>query len=143
MIFKPELAQKILSGEKTQTRRLVKDSEKCLDGITVSKTWVHKIIGAAPTDHRAWIPYHLKWQVGRDYAIQPGRGKKAIGRLRLLSIRREFLQDISEKDARAEGVGEWGCDTIEMFQNLWDSINKSGARWEDNPEVWVLEFEAA
>lgn len=45
----------------------------------------------------------LRWQVGNIYAIQPGRGKQAIARFRLLDIKLEDVRNISLKDARAEG----------------------------------------
>jgi hypothetical protein len=40
-----------------------------------------------------------------------------------------------------KGERYWGCDTVEVFQDLWDSINaKCGYSWEINPWVWVIEF---
>lgn len=88
----------------------------------------------------------IKWQVGRTYAIQTGRGIKAIGRFELLAIRREPLRDISEQDIIAEGVEFWpdnprwyGCSPRTIFAELWDRINKrKGKRWRDNPDVWPL-----
>jgi len=86
----------------------------------------------------------------KTYAVQPGRGKKAVGRIRITAIRRERVQDIRELDAEAE-MGfrvpirhfMWGVTTKQKFAKLWNSIHtKRGTRWEDNPEVWVLEFEA-
>ena len=67
-------------------------------------------------------------------------------RIRMTAISRERLQDISEADMRAEGLE--GLDTLAVkrlnFTLLWDSVHtKPGARWQDNPEVWVLEFELA
>ena len=62
--------------------------------------------------------------------------------LRVLDVRVERVQRITDREARAEGVGEWGCDTIEVFQDLWDSINaRRGHAWDTNPWVWVVEFE--
>jgi hypothetical protein len=83
--------------------------------------------------------------------------------LRITNIRVERVQDISEKDARAEGVSDPGkylgyydgsmvldCDPDEEnektyrggFAFLWDSINiRRGFGWEVNPWVWVVEFE--
>lgn len=137
MIFKDELCQAVLDGNKTQTRRLVRVEERYISN------------GAIPATVYAW--HKIKWQVGRTYAIQPGRGKKAVGRFRLTEIRQERLQDIDEAGAIAEGVqrGKWykaGDLSVffsarEMFGALWDSIHRKGDRWVDNPEVWVLEFE--
>jgi hypothetical protein len=74
-------------------------------------------------------------------------------RIRLLDIRQERVQEISEDDAWAEGcpwsraMGQYNpayevLDPREWYANLWDSINtKPGTRWADNPEVWAITFE--
>lgn len=70
--------------------------------------------------------------------------------LRVESIRVERLQDISEEDARAEGV-DWSHPPREAaydrhardaFHRLWESINgeRPGCSWEENPWVWVVTF---
>lgn len=55
----------------------------------------------------------------------------------MVSGSRQWVQDITEVDARAEGV-----DSVTTYQALWESINgkTKGARWQDNPWVWVYEF---
>ena len=80
--------------------------------------------------------------------------------LRVTSVRVERVQDISEDDARAEGVSElplqegapgawWRVPGTGMgphhsaraaFKALWESINGAES-WEANPFVWVVGFE--
>lgn len=68
--------------------------------------------------------------------------------LRIADVRVERLQDITEDDARAEGVGyknpgylpgtkgNW----IGSFAYLWNHLNGPDA-WNANPWVWVINFE--
>ena len=61
--------------------------------------------------------------------------------LEITEVRVERLQDISEDDARAEGVEYEDCWTTyrQAFEGLWCKINGSGS-WDANPWVWVIEF---
>ena len=74
--------------------------------------------------------------------------------LEITGVRVERLQDISEADAKAEGVTRipypdrfLGPDGVShenpvhrsLFRDLWKQINGAGS-WEANPWVWVVEF---
>lgn len=72
--------------------------------------------------------------------------------LEITGVRVERLQDISEDDARAEGIPPFVPEDIgsaafkegprwyrHNFEDLWQSINGPGS-WDANPWVWVVEF---
>ena len=74
--------------------------------------------------------------------------------IRITAIRREHLQSITPADARLEGAPEtsghpafyaFGMQSyVRWFAALWDDLNgkrPGGARFADNPDVWVLSFE--
>ena len=67
--------------------------------------------------------------------------------LRITNVRVERLQDISDKDAKEEGVtpneGMFFKRVErydEAFNRLWESIHGEES-WNSNPWVWVIEFE--
>lgn len=77
--------------------------------------------------------------------------------LKVTNVRVERLQEITEEDARAEGITEYiiqfkskfteaendtwrNRTTTENFAALWDSINGKRYSWESNPWVWRVEF---
>jgi hypothetical protein len=96
VIFKQEMLDKILAGEKTVTRRPVKYNES----------------GKA-------LP--CKYQVGKTYAIQPGRGKKAMGRLQVKSIGLPApALGLTEAEAWREGfesVGHFNAFLVGLYGN--------------------------
>lgn len=114
----------IRAGHKTQTRRIRKPGHGSSGRAEGTELTITEAAG---------------YSVGKSYAIVPKRGHKAIsdGRIRITRIRCERVQDISETDARAEGV-----ESVAAYRALWESINgkTKGARWQDNPFVWVYEF---
>jgi len=82
--------------------------------------------------------------------------------LEIVGLRPERLQEITEEDAKAEGIerhedsghnifwfevaGQYhgniqDVTAIKSYAKLWDSINtKRGYSWESNPWVWVITF---
>jgi len=110
---------------------------------------------------------HVAAFAADGYVLEPGeRWIPSIHMLRAASrilleitgVRIERLQDISDSDARAEGIECWAGDlecgyrnyldesgqdwTLsprESFQSLWESIN-GPASWSANPWVWPLDL---
>ena len=121
MIFR-HTWQKVLSGQKSQTRRLAQDSDRL---------WTVEQEGKAP-EKVLWRGDRVKWRTGRSYAVQPGRGKKAVARIRLLDIRYELLGHITEVEARAEGFA-----SLTEFQHIWQKIH---GNYDRTQPVWALEF---
>lgn len=110
--FRPTLAEKVRKGEKTQTRRLIKPYERLvkIEGGTLP---IIRIEIEKPN-----MPTRIKWETGRRYANQPGRGKLAISHFRVLDIWFEDVRGISEDDAKAEGF-----ESRLEFLGTWMEIN--------------------
>jgi hypothetical protein len=102
VIFRPELIEKIMSQEKTETRRPVKDGKPC------------------------------RYEAGKSYALQPGRGLKAVGRVLVREVRREKLGDIGEIGAKREGFVNRG-EFLDYWRELYGSVDLE-------QEVWVIRF---
>ena len=180
------MVRAILEGRKTQTRRVLKnqrayDLDKTPfgqpgDRIYVRETWMdlqrtgveyrddsnqlQRYAYAADTAPGSYgdecrKDYGMKWRP----SIHIPKSAARIW-LEVTGVRVERLQDISEKDAIAEGIERtedfFGCpcwrdysepegpdasvcpdDPIGSFQTLWES---TGGDWAANPWVWVVDF---
>jgi hypothetical protein len=123
MIFAHTLDNVLLS-KKTQTRRLVKAGE-CL---CVSQTLLGEVVYVhIPGKRRVY-------EVGKSYAVQPGRGKKAVARIKITNLKREKICSIRTQDAKAEGFT-----SRKAFFAAWYAIH--GAKANLEAEVWVITFE--
>lgn len=140
MIFTPEHIEMILAGKKTQTRRVCKSKDGHASEVQEGDS--------AFSITKVWASGKLKWQVGKTYAIQPGRNAKGVGLIKLTSIGVDWLQCISDADSEREGypvaprTGVSVYEGLNEFITIWNALNtRKGTRWEDNPLVWILTFE--
>jgi hypothetical protein len=122
LMFTGDRLAQVLDGTKTQTRRLVKAGE-CAAMMMPNRSFIEAVL--TPTGRTKWMLY-------RSYAVQGGRGQKAVGRVVITGIRSEGWRSITNADARAEGFASRD-DFLHAFKNInWDV--KEGA------DVWVLTF---
>lgn len=136
------------------------DTLRCPYGAPGDRLWVRETFWCDATSGA------FKWYVNDIFApdqerdncrLKPGihmRRSESRLALEVVSMRVERVQEISDKDAVAEGVevnynlspGELSAylnDSIHVdrYARLWESINfKRGHGWNTNPWVWVVEF---
>lgn len=158
MIFQHTI-DKVLSGEKTQTRRIVKLNHHALniwrtelgDDLRVGMLGDGNRIGIVQSSGRDM------WRVLSDYAVQPGRGKPAVARIRITNIRQEDVRGITPEDARAEGFVSsthfmliWTKMHDPQHYNRYPTTGQQSLAWgngvlENRPSelytAWVIQFE--
>lgn len=175
------MVRALLDGTKTQTRRIVKPQPDHIEG----ECWTRGKCALCPqAENGLRFPYDRLWVKetfepdisGYFYRADYANGKaitkwtpaifmpRSASRitLEITDVRVERLQDISEVDAKAEGVDgdKWAvhyyCDEGDPedpedfgvhrcnwrfgYKMLWNSINAKTAPWESNPWVWVIGF---
>lgn len=190
ILFHAIMVQATLNGTKTQTRRVIKgqaldwlapdkftpefvadpDNSMCPygkpgDGLWVRETW------SPILDHNN-VFHHYAYKADCDPLHKVVEWKPSIFmpkeacRIKLLinDVKVERLHDISEDDAKAEGIERWDNplfneeryrdysgkpqwkqmnerrDPVAYFKSLWQSINGIES-WESNPWVWKISFE--
>lgn len=121
MNFRPELAEAVVSGRKTVTRRLVREDNP----------------------RSPWHPDNAPKLVGKRLAVQPGRGKRAIGTVQVVSVARdpEFVPlDISNEEAIREGFADtyWRSPWMQ-FCDTWQDLHGRQAI-HATCDVWRIEF---
>jgi hypothetical protein len=111
MIFQPALAERVMSGEKTVTRRLCNHE-----------------------NHRSpWWVGGCGYRVGQRFAVNPGRGKFNIGHARVVAVERVGLEHLDDDEARREGFAN-----AAEFEQALASINGGYVL---GTSVWRIEFE--
>ena len=108
LFLTPGAIQKILLGRKTVTRRPAVEGKPC------------------------------RYQVGRIYAVQPGRGKPAVTRIRVVAVLKEpwvgfWALGFMDKEARREGFDTWT-----LFEEAYVAMNGKAAL---RGPCWRIKFE--
>jgi hypothetical protein len=165
-----EMVRATLDGSKTQTRRVVKPqpfSEHVVkfgeemqspygwkgDRLWVRETW--RVFGGREYEyqkHKPSVRYRADDICGEDFqaewrpSIHMPRWASRLT-LEITEVRVERVQDITESDAKAEGVP--ASKNVEMkdgspcyripYQILWNQINGCDA-WDKNPWCWCITF---
>lgn len=158
--FRGDLIRLIISGHKTETRRLVMpqpaldadfegeanetDStleRACERGMPGDTLWVKerfRLINGKPEYEASYRgdDFTTPWQPG---IAMPFRYSRIL--LQVEHVVAEPLQQITHQEALAEGVS-----SVMEFSRLWDELNEYKGRkdflWDANPWVWVLRFRA-
>jgi hypothetical protein len=152
ILFSTEMVRAIIDGRKTQTRRIIKSPKKCPYGKIGDCLWVRETWKKSPDIFDKTIPYLYKASIPDSAHEEFGPWKPSIFMprvasridLEIIDIRVERLQDISEDNAKSEGIlieyqSHPGPANKLGFHLLWDKIHGLNS-WEDNPLVWVIEF---
>lgn len=132
------------AGDRLWVRETFSESEPCFLGGKAQPTVWYRANNNRPTwAERRWRPSIFM--------------RRPLSRLLLevTDVRVQRLQDISEADAKAEGIeyvddgrghygvrgvdGTHGWTAAESYGRLWESINGAGS-WDRNPWVWAVNF---
>jgi hypothetical protein len=95
VIFRPDLAEQIVLGSKTATRRIPSDNPR-------SPWWVKG----------------CRYGFDKDFTVNPGRGKHRVAEAHVTRCALEQLKAMRPKDAEREGLG-----TIGQFDAYWTQMH--------------------
>jgi len=130
------MVKAILAGRKTQTRRVKKKNKipyERGDHLWVRETWRPAVT------MEGHVFYAADEEDAAQYKWKPSiflKRKHSRITLEVLNVRIERVQEITKKDAVAEGfIGR------AAFIELWEKLNEPrGFGWGENPFVWVVDF---
>ncbi|MEW5507120.1 hypothetical protein [Pseudomonas antarctica] len=151
---------------------VTKPNPECPYGRPGDRLWVRETFGLQVRNYGGGTGEHIVYRAtnpdaiycksaeGQEYPIKwkpsihmPRHSSRIL--LEITVVRVEQLQDITEEQAKAEGVrlytdhaelGDWwhvegietySADPRKSFELLWSSV---GGDWQANPWVWVVEF---
>ena len=160
MSFRPNALDLCRDGRKTETRRICKPDWRPATSFTSG-------VVRSIEDTSYAIP-RILWKVGESIGLKRTRTGKVEARVLCTGLRVERVQDITEEDARAEGITLLPClvekpDTRffipkiqkcfyngsvpyatarAAYEAVWRRLYPRGPNaWEKNPMVVVISFE--
>ena len=158
IIFSGPMIRALLDSRKTQTRRLITSQwanikmhfemgERAL--LWARESFSPRIKPEEATDGkgRAWYQVDSEWggEIKWKPSIHMPRWASRLT-LELSDARLQRLQDISEEECWAEGIGparrsgETFCDhPVNAYKALWESLHGQGS-WDDNPSIIAFTF---
>ncbi len=137
------MVRALLTGEKTQTRRRAFGRSgkptmwtKCTSS---DRLWVreaHRLDGNTVTYRAEGDTSPGRWRPGIHMPRWASRMTLVVK-----TVRRERVREISDDDARAEGMIVRGVGEMkDLFRDQWTDMHGATA-WDDDPEVIALTFD--
>ena len=160
IIFSAPMVRSLISGSKTQTRRIAKDQSGLIsfdnpyghagDFLWVKESWrtLAQYDKLKPTLIPINAPIEFKADQNKSTSeemsgkwrtplFMPKRFSRLV--LEIANVRYEKLIECSQLDAIAEGVESVNSNPIAQYKALWEDLHGVGS-WNKNPWVWVIEF---
>ena len=147
MSYRPDAPEMCFDGRKRRTRRIWKPEWSLVSGFGSGRTQLEVCRSYNDYDGPAI------WRVGDPITIKASRTGKGLGRVLCTGLRVEHVQDITEEEARLEGVEPvfaiTGSDATGKanyyrlsFELVWRRLYPRGPKsWDANPLVVAIAFE--
>lgn len=155
--FIPPMVKAILDGKKNQTRRVMNKQ----NSYWMSSVCYSDIYGCQWNSRNSKYlldekyDFECPYKIGELRLVKDPHSFCDLATIRITDLRAERVQSISSNDCIAEGIFETinggftfpgsgfiGLTPVDAFKWLWGGIYfKEGRRWDDNPWVWVVEFQ--
>jgi hypothetical protein len=126
----------LLEGRKTETSRIIK----------ANQLWYPNLGVVANSNDHGWNNRTV-WAIGKDYAIEPRRDVRSVGRYRVEAIWRQDVRTLTQAQVKAEGfvsmfefMKVWvGMHDPEMRDLAW-SAYRIDARPNDRYTAWRMKI---
>lgn len=141
------IGKKFVAGDRLWVREAVRAEEihSGLDGVHYLADGDFRPIQDTEQAALLWVLLN-SYRNGRGLPVPPIHMPRWASRitLEITDVRVQRLQEISEEDAKAEGVSlnsttHWETEARDAYCALWKTINGPDS-WSQNPWVWVISF---